>query len=240
MNHTSDVDPLSEGTSQSALKPRFEVDQVKEVAKTVEDNDIERVNVAALQVMDYYKDRADSLLQVATFAGAITFTIILTPNSAGGSQGAILGFKLLTYANSLFCGAIIGCIFVITGVGICKTGQQIYYIYNVESTTLQPDKKIHNWLPRLPLKMGHLIHLVAGLSALSIYVAFYLLLYATRLFLGFDGPFILATLIYGVLGLLTMEAWIRGVTLGRRVERRFEKEMDEFCQSRRCDPKSKV
>jgi hypothetical protein len=155
---------------------------------------------------------------VATFAGAITFSIILTPSNADDRQATIPGLNLLTYANSLFCGAIIGCIFVITGVGIVQTMQQRHYIHK---GTLEQKPLLGISARFLHLILFFLIHFVAGMSALSIYIAFYLMLYSTRLFLGYDGPFILVTLIYGVLGLMTIVAWRYGMSSGWKIEKQL-------------------
>lgn len=63
-----------------------------------------------------FKEPVTAMLQVATFAAAITFNIVLTPRDSQDT----LGLVYLGYANSLFCGGIIGCVFIIITTEICR------------------------------------------------------------------------------------------------------------------------
>jgi hypothetical protein len=58
------------------------------------------------------------MLTVSTFASAITFNIILKPS--GGTQPAP-ALLYLSYANSLFCGAILGCILIKVTIELCRS-----------------------------------------------------------------------------------------------------------------------
>jgi hypothetical protein len=62
-----------------------------------------------------FKEPVTAMLQVATFAAAITFNIVLTPRDGQDTPGLVY----LGYANSLFCGGIIGCVFIIITTEIC-------------------------------------------------------------------------------------------------------------------------
>jgi hypothetical protein len=163
------------------------------------------------ETLQHYKDRATALLQVSTFAATITFTIILTPRDNGQTTP---GLVQLAYANALFCGAIIGSIFVIIGIEIANAQPAI-----TKSTLNTKSTMNRSWVMKLAQAMAllvvedmktllGLVHIVAGFVGLSLFAAFYIMIYATRQFLQYDGPFILGTVIYAVLGFLAISIWV--------------------------------
>jgi hypothetical protein len=198
----------------------------------------------ASEVLQHYKDRATALLQVSTFAATITFTIILTPRDNGQTTP---GLVQLAYANALFCGAIIGSVFVIVGIEIANAQTAImkklplnmrsimakWQMAEAQKTKAEQDLET-KWAAQnmkaaqeaqeikaeavrsleILLSIRNLrillwfVHVIAGFVGLSLYAAFYIMIYATRLFLQYDGPFILGTVIYAVLGFLAISIWI--------------------------------
>lgn len=57
------------------------------------------------------------MLTVSTFASGITFNLILKPS---GNPPALVQLYL-SYANSLFCGAIMGCVLIKVSIELCKS-----------------------------------------------------------------------------------------------------------------------
>lgn len=186
----------------------------------------------AAEVPQHYKERATAFLQVSTFAATITFTIILTPRNDGQTMP---GLEELAYANALFCCAIIGSVFVIIGVDIANAHPTV--AKNLALNTILAEKEVKRareaakelkeiaifsilqqganppsvlWNFRILLWF---VHVVAGFVGLSIYAAFFIMIYATRLFLQYDGPFILGTVIYAVLGFCAISIWIFSLSL---------------------------
>jgi hypothetical protein len=64
---------------------------------------------------DHYKDPVAAMLQIATFAGAITFTVVLAPRNDRSHA-----ITELAYANSLFFGCIMGCVLVQSTIALYK------------------------------------------------------------------------------------------------------------------------
>lgn len=79
--------------------------------KTKEERDAELKR----EFEDGYRDTANAMLATATFAGAITLSIVLTP---GNTPTTIPGVEELAYASSLFLGSIMGCILIIASIGL--------------------------------------------------------------------------------------------------------------------------
>jgi len=205
---------------------------------------------ASYAVLLHYKDRANALLQVSTFAATITFTIILTPRDNGQTTP---GLVQLAYANALFCGAIVGSVFVIIGIEIANAQQGVMRelgTFRWEKVKQEAEaeqevkvevkaelrvsggsvgmaaakqgqkKRIMDLVPVVAVITAFLlrnllsiVHVVASLVGLSLYAAFYIMIYATRLFLQYNGPFILGTVIYVVLGILAIAIWIGSLFL---------------------------
>lgn len=72
--------------------------------------------------MGPYSNIANALLATATFAGAITFAIVLAPYGADSTskQRPSYPIELLSYAGSLFLGGAVGCIPIFI---VCRAGQ---------------------------------------------------------------------------------------------------------------------
>jgi hypothetical protein len=179
-----------------------------------------------LEVPQHYKDRATALLQVSTFAATITFTIILRPRDDGQ---ATPGLVQLAYANALFCGAIIGSVFVIIGIEVAnaQAAMRELALNTWEERHASPTIGTSEMMSKVAREneegasrlMGYraslnfqillwAVKVVAGFVGLSLYAAFYVMIYATHLFLQYDGPFIFGTVIYAVLGFLAISIWI--------------------------------
>jgi hypothetical protein len=91
--------------------------------------------------------------------------------TSGDASTTIPGIIELAYASSLFIGGIMGCIFILT---------------SIESDL----GKFQKWTVRIEV-------LIVGVV---LFVAFYLLPLASSLFLSYQGPFILGSIIYIVEG----------------------------------------
>jgi hypothetical protein len=116
-----------------------------------------------------YLHPAEAMLAAATFAGSITFTVLLAPRDGAGP---IPGINELAYASSLFLGSMMGCILIIASIELEK-----------------------------PI---NLIQVEAVVVGITLFVAFYLMLLASSLFLQYRGPFIVGSILYLSPGLLTL------------------------------------
>jgi hypothetical protein len=65
------------------------------------------------KIHDSYTGPVNAMLQVATFAGAITFTVVLAPRDGDHETR---GLAEIAYANSLFIGGIMGCVLIIISI----------------------------------------------------------------------------------------------------------------------------
>jgi uncharacterized membrane protein len=154
---------------------------------------------------DSYKAPASAMLAIATFAAAITFNIILTPRDNGQ---AIPGLDLLAYANSLFCGSIVGCILITVAIELSNHSKD----FNETRVKNRQGKKntifyIGRFFLQIP-GLSWFITIVVGVVGVMLQVAFYLMIYATRLYLKYDNPFILGTAIYFGFGAIAIILWI--------------------------------
>lgn len=200
-------------------------------------------STAGASELQHYKERATALLQVSTFAAAITLSIILTPRD---NSQTTPGLVQLAYANALFCGAIIGSVFVTIGIevataqpaivkkltlnrkSVVKVVMKVAMKAVQEVKAAQETKAAETKAAQL-MKAGAIgnlqvwsvqfllwsVHIVIGFVGLSVYAAFYIMIYATRLYLQYDGPFILGTVIYAVLGFLIIFIWLISSALER-------------------------
>ncbi len=155
-------------------------------------------------------NRRDAILAgISTFAAAITFGIIMTPRSDDNPNP---GLVQLAYANSLFCIAIIGSTFITIACGLFRNAPDIAEP-NFRELRNEP-ARVHllafaqfvfywvlAWLPKL-------ISMMAVASTMVVFVAFYLLMDATLLYLDFKGPFIFGSVIYLGTGALTLLLWV--------------------------------
>jgi len=173
--------------------------------------DLRPRNEAIAHPLQHYKDPATAMLTIATFAATITFTITLAPRQGGETA---TGLNLLAFANSLFCGAIIGCILIIIGIELSvwsRTEQARVKAMNQMRNSGQRSWLGCAWMRSFDTfedSMLWIVQITAGFVGTMFYVAFFLLLYATRLFLQYDGPFILGSIFYLLFGLIALISWI--------------------------------
>ncbi|KAE9367914.1 hypothetical protein N431DRAFT_471300 [Stipitochalara longipes BDJ] len=84
------------------------------------------------------------MLTVSTFASAITFNIILKPSDG---DSPFLALLYLSYANSLFCGAIMGCVLIKVSIELCKSS--VDYVgewkANITQTSPKWEKEVKDW-----------------------------------------------------------------------------------------------
>lgn len=193
---------------------------------------------------DHYKDPVAAMLQIATFAGTITFTVVLAPR-----DDPTHAITELAYANSLFFGCIMGCVLIQSTIALYKisieqdekwkewkkcsqteerfkepgTGPEA----RGEVTWEEVGEKLENvevfrktplpYLDRLVkddtlvrFKVsdhGWLIPTEFGVVSMTLFVAFYLMLHASSLFLQYNGPFIVGSIVYLGLGVPAFILW---------------------------------
>jgi hypothetical protein len=170
---------------------------------------------------DTYKDPVTAMLTMATFAASITFTVVLAPRN---SDQPTPGLTELAYANSLLFGGMVGCVLIITTIQLYKVSVQqdekwkdtIGSVSKEEFRELRESHKTfrHRWLVDIQspwsFKISHHEWIIAAevaFVAIILFAAFFLMLYASRLFLKYDGPFILGSTIYLVLGIAAFTFW---------------------------------
>jgi hypothetical protein len=183
-----------------------------------------------------YKEPIKAMLGIATFAGAITFSIILTPR-----DNPTHAIKELAYANSLFFVVIMGCVLIIVSIEV--TADLVILekkVKDVEGTLLDRGmqltwENLRSILSPIDITVGRhfrrvrpfierfLIPFWVGIVGAMQFTAFYLMLHASLLFLHYNGPFIFGTVLYVTIGVLTFLMWffrlyvMSGVGLGERL-----------------------
>jgi len=209
--------------------------------KPAEQNEFNLAPVNSWEQYKSYKDPASAMLTIATFAATITFTIILTPRDNGQTTPGLI---YLAYANSLFCGGIIGCVLITIAIELCHDSE----ILNDRRKALEENKgEIHrlikilnpeegpfwtnifssqsltqlllnvlysdipDWLNISPDVLSKFIAVISGFVGVTLLIAFYLMLYATLLYLRYNGPFILGSVIYLGFGVVALLLWIRNL-----------------------------
>jgi len=88
-------------TAQESIKARPE-DARSETSSSEKNRDL----------VESYLPVANAMLAIATFAGTITLTIVLTPGNGNHTPG----LTLLAYSSSMFIGSIMGCVFMIASI----------------------------------------------------------------------------------------------------------------------------
>jgi hypothetical protein len=188
-----------------------------------------------------YKEPIKAMLAIATFAGAITFSIILTPR-----DNPTHAIKELAYANSLFFVVIMGCVLIIVSIevtadlvvlekkvkdvegtlrdkGVQPTWENLRSILSpIDITVVRHFRRVRPFIERF------LIPFWVGIVGAMQFTAFYLMLHASLLFLHYNGPFIFGTVLYVTIGVLTFLMWFfglyvkSGVGLGERLVSEME------------------
>jgi Ca2+/Na+ antiporter len=137
---------------------------------------------------------------MSTFAATITYTTILSPRSV-----STRGISELAYANSLFFGVMMGCVLIIASI---ETNDFL------NKTTHGENKGLPRWV----------ILTEFGLVSTTLFVAFYLMLHASMLFLQYNGPFILGSCLYLICGVLVFVLWIYSLLLSPKRGKEVVKE----------------
>jgi hypothetical protein len=191
---------------------------------------------------DRYKDPVNAMLQIATFAGAITFTVVLAPRD--GDHGT-RGIAEIAYANSLFIGGIMGCVLIRVSIelydasierneasterdddytgreDICEKQKGII----IEKPEASDERKAPRQPPKRPIPKwlrisSHewLIPAEVGVVGMTLFVAFYLMLHASGLFLQYNGPFIVGSILYLGFGIPAFILWVGSLWADSRNE----------------------
>jgi hypothetical protein len=174
-----------------------------------------------------YDHISTSMLTVSTFASAITFNIILKPSGSNPPAQALL---YLSYANSLFCGAIMGCVLIKVTIELCKATLDYVDQWKKEAEEPVPAQKFLYWL-YFTLDssdtMESIAHWLLGLETMVVlailFVALFLLLLSCKFFLQINGPFIAGTIIYGFFGLLVILFVAIGMIVGHAMRSQVRK-----------------
>jgi len=207
-----------------------------------------------------YKDPASAMLTIATFAATITFTIILTPRDNGQTTPGLI---YLAYANSLFCGGIIGCVLITIAIELCHDSQILdkrreeiknkrreillligalnsregaYWTNTFSSRGLRHVwfKAMYSDIPvwlNIPTNvLSNFITVISGFVGVILLVAFYLMIYATLLYLRFNGPFILGSVIYLGFGVAALLLWIQNLCYKYLVDKATVKVIDKLLE----------
>ena len=215
------------------------VDSTEE--KPAEQNEFTLAPVNSWEQYKSYKDPASAMLTIATFAATITFTIILTPRDNGQTTPGLI---YLAYANSLFCGGIIGCVLITIAIELCHDSEilkdrrkeleenkrEIHKLieilnpeegafwYNIFSSQSLRQLWLNvmysdtpDWLNISTDVLSTFITIISGFVGVTLLVAFYLMIYATLLYLRYNGPFILGSVIYLGFGVVALLLWIRNL-----------------------------
>jgi hypothetical protein len=209
--------------------------------KPAERNEFTLAPVDSWEQYKSYKDPASAMLTIATFAATITFTIILIPRDNGQTTPGLI---YLAYANSLFCGGIIGCVLITIAIELChdseildgrreelkkkrkemldligtlNPGEGAFWTNIFSSQGLRQVwfkamySDIPDWLNISTNVLSKFIAVISGFVGVTLLAAFYIMIYATRLFLRYNGPFILGSVIYLGFGVVALLLWIRNL-----------------------------
>jgi len=222
--------PADDGTLPEKMEMVLTVQSLDATEEgQAEGNQFDLVPADSWDQYNSYKSPASAMLTVATFAATITFTIILTPRDNDQATPALL---LLAYANSLFCGSIVGCILITIAIELCrdskelekkrkklnkaredvlkvcpKESENILLYWSIKIMFLD----IPSWLRVSTPALSVFIIFISGFVGIMLLVAFYLMIYATVLYLKYNGPFILGSAIYLSFGFIALVLWVRNL-----------------------------
>jgi uncharacterized membrane protein len=204
-----------------------------------ESNDSNKKPLEMSHPFESYKEPIKAMLGIATFAASITYTTILTPREQ--STPAIAE---LAYANSLFFGVIMGCVLIIVSIEInctlieieretkeikdkekalktkeIKDEEKVVEEYAItyllqQITKIRGHKRVHTFIHKW------LIPLEVWVVAVTLFTAFFLMLHASSLFLQYNGPFIVGSVLYLGLGAVAFILWFFLLYLNAKVSKK--------------------
>lgn len=181
-----------------------------------------------------------AMLTVSTFASAITFNIILKPSDGDSPALALL---YLSYANALFCGAIMGCVLIKISIELCKTsldyvGEWKEHVKGlvvkdpivdtfIELGVVDPIDAFVIWLStaddaaQMMTSIGHwILGVETTIVGAILFVAIYFLFLSCKFFLEINGPFLAGTIIYAFFGGITVLLALILMSVGHWMRRR--------------------
>jgi len=176
--------------SQTDKDAEVKVQEIRKVADKVQE-----------KMHKSFQNVTTAILTIATFAAGVTFNILLKPADAGGPPRAVI---YLSYANSLFCAAIMGCALIMLSIELVGHTVSERVRQKIIKTFKHGEKGSagHSVGTKYPhLAMAILSFEIVFVGTI-LYVAIFFLLYSTSLFLGVRGPLILALVLYGFFGLV--------------------------------------
>ncbi|KAH6868966.1 hypothetical protein B0T10DRAFT_501944 [Thelonectria olida] len=123
--------------------------------------------------MEAYTNIANALLVTTTFAGAITFAIVLAPygGDSASKQRPSYPVELLAYAGALFLGGAIGCIPIFV---VCRAGDI-------------DERRVDKWRC-----IAQLMFVTIG----CIIIAAFGIFIGSLHYFGYHGPFILGVVLF--------------------------------------------
>jgi hypothetical protein len=137
------------------------------------------------------------MLTIATFAAGVTFNLLLKPSNPSPPTRA---FIFLAYANALFCAALIGCALVHVSIELVR--YSFDEAQKLKGKCAHKSDEIVNWIWENDDAARFILGVETSVVGAILFVAVYLLLYSSSLFLQVRGPLILGSVLYGILGVI--------------------------------------
>jgi hypothetical protein len=158
------------------------------------------------------------MLTLSTFAAGITFNLLLKPSNPSPPTRA---FIFLAYANALFCAALVGCALVMVSVELVRHSFDPVYKYKQQQGDLYIVRSVLAFIGDHEDAARYILGIETSVVAAILFVAIYLLLYASSLFLQVPGPLIVGSILYGIFG--AMACFVAGISLLLRQKLASEK-----------------
>jgi hypothetical protein len=157
---------------------------------------------------DSFESVAKAMLTLSTFAAGITFNLLLKPSNPSPPTRA---FIFLAYANALFCAALVGCALVMVSVELVRHSVDPVYKYKKQKGDLYIVRSVLTFIGGHEDAARYILGIETSVVAAILFVAIYLLLYASSLFLRVPGPLIVGSILYGIFG--AMACFVAGISL---------------------------
>lgn len=140
---------------------------------------------------------AAAMLTISTFAAGITFNLLLKPSNPSPPTRA---FIFLAYANALFCAALMGCALIKISIELIRYSFDPAQKLKDKAEISQPSEGIISFIREHDRMPTFVLGLETSVVGAVLFVAIYLLLYSSSLFLQVRGPLILGSILYGTFG----------------------------------------
>ncbi|PMD30157.1 hypothetical protein L207DRAFT_520532 [Hyaloscypha variabilis F] len=169
---------------------------------------------------DAFESVAKAMLTLSTFAAGITFNLLLKPSNPTPPTRA---FIFLAYANALFCAALVGCALLMVSIELVRHSFDPVYKWDKNEEGSDEAGDVITLIVDHPDAARFILAVETSVVAAILFVAIYLLLYASSLFLQVPGPLIVGSILYGIFG--AMACFVAGISLLIRQKLALEKEI---------------